>query len=186
MEHFALPIEILAVATGFLCVWLYIRQAAWSWPVTIVSAALFFALFLEARLYANMGLQAVFIAVAFYGWHQWLRGGSGGKGVTVRHVTRTEAAVLGALTVAAGLILYFVLCTYTDAATPLWDSTATALSLTGQWMLARKMLENWLVWIAADIIFIAIYLGTGLYLTAALYAAYLGLAVAGYVTWRKP
>ncbi len=179
-------VEALAVATGFLCVWLYIRQIVWSWPVTIVSAALFFALFLEARLYANMGLQLVFVGVAVYGWHQWLRGGAEGKGVTVRRTPGKEAAVLAAVTAGAGLCLFLVLRSYTDASVPLWDSIATALSLAGQWMLARKRLENWLVWIAADLIFVAIYLTAGLYLTAALYAAYLGLAVKGYFAWRSP
>ena len=178
-------VEILAVATGFLCVLLYIRQNVWSWPITIVSAALFFALFFEARLYANMGLQLVFAGVAVYGWHQWLRGGAEGKGVTVRRTSGHEAVALVALTAGATLGLFFVLRSFTDASVPMWDSGATALSLAAQWMLARKMLENWLVWIVADLIFVAIYLTAGLYLTAALYGAYLGLAVKGYLTWRS-
>ena len=100
-------------------------------------------------------------------------------------MARTEAILLGAATVAFSAVLFLVLRFATDASQPHWDAIATALSLIGQWMLARKILENWLVWIVADIIFIGTYIGTGLYATAALYAAFLVLAVVGYKTWRS-
>ncbi len=178
-------LEIVAVATGFVCVWLYVRQVVWSWPATILSAALFFLVFYEARLYANMGLQLMFIGVAVYGWNQWLRGGETGTGVVVHKVTRAHAILLGTVTAIASAVLFFVLRSATDASQPLWDSIATALSLTGQWMLARKILENWLVWIVADLIFIGTYVEAELYPTAALYAAFLVLAVMGYFSWRR-
>ena len=178
-------VEVLGVITGFLCVWLYIRQNVWSWPITIVSAALFIVVFIQAQLYAATGLQGIYIILAVYGWYQWLYGGEQHSGVRVSHLTGVTAAVLLVLVAAGTGVLAFPLASYTNAALPLWDSLATVMSLAAQWMLAKKILENWLVWIVADALFVGIYLYQNLYLTAGLYVVYLGLAVSGFITWRK-
>ena len=178
-------IEVAGVVTGFLCVWLYIRQHVWAWPISIVSAALFIVVFVQAHLYAATGLQGIYIVLAVYGWYQWLYGGSQHSGVRVSRLTGPVAAVLAGLVVAGTGVLAFPLASYTNAALPLWDSLATVMSLAAQWMLAKKILENWLVWIVADALFVGIYLYQDLYLTAALYVAYLGLAVSGLLTWRR-
>ena len=178
-------VEVFGVITGFLCVWLYIRQNVWSWPVAIVSAALFIVVFMQAQLYAATGLQGIYIVLAVYGWYQWLYGGAQHSGVRVSRVTGTTAVVLLVLVTAGTVLLAFALAAYTNAALPLWDSLATVMSLAAQWMLAKKILENWLVWIVADALFVGIYLFQDLYLTAGLYVVYLGLAVSGFIAWRK-
>ena len=178
-------VEVFGVITGFLCVWLYIRQNVWSWPVAIVSAALFIVVFMQAQLYAATGLQGIYIILAVYGWYQWLYGGAQHSGVHVSRVTGATAIVLLILVAAGTVLLAFPLAAYTNAALPLWDSLATVMSLAAQWMLAKKILENWLVWIAADAFFVGIYLYQDLYLTAGLYVVYLGLAVSGFIAWRK-
>ena len=177
--------EVFGVLTGFACVSLCIWQHVWTWPITIVSATLFAIVFLEARLYANMGLQGFFVVIAIYGWQQWLRGGVAGSGVQVSHVTWRVAGTLVVIVAVSTAVLALFLATYTDALTPFWDSLATVLSLAAQWMLAKKILENWLVWIVTDIILIGVYLLGDLYLTAGLYTAYLALATTGFVTWRR-
>lgn len=178
-------IEILGVLTGLVCVWLYIREKVLAWPITIISASLFIILFLDARLYANVGLQVFFIVLAVYGWHQWQRGGTEKAGVSVSRISGIVAVLLLLLTAAASAVLALVLGSVTNAAEPLWDSLATAMSLAAQWMLARKILENWLVWIAADIIFVAVYVQSALYVTAGLYVVYLVMATTGFLTWRR-
>ena len=178
-------LEAAAVVTGFLCVWLNVRQNIWTWPVTILSCLLFATLFFDARLYGTMGLQGVFVVIAVYGWRNWLTGGTGGGHLQVSSITRMPGLVLGGVTVALALGLYVLLSDYTDARYPIPDTIATALSIAGSWMQARKFLESWLVWILTNLIYIGLYVASGLYLTCALYAVYLALAVAGFIAWQK-
>lgn len=178
-------VEILGVLSGLVCVWLYIREKVSAWPITIISASLFVVLFLHARLYANVGLQGFFIVLAVYGWRQWQSGGAEKTGVPVSRITGGAALLLLLITAAASALLTTVLDSATNAAEPLWDSLATAMSLAAQWMLAKKILENWLVWIAADIIFVYVYVQSALYVTAGLYIVYLVMATTGFLAWRR-
>ena len=178
-------VEVFGVLTALLCVWLYTRQHVWSWPLTIVSATLYIVVFFQARLYADMGLQGVYILLAIYGWHQWLYGGVQHSALTVSRLTRPTALVLLGIVVAGTGLLAYPLATYTNASLPFWDSLTTVMSLVGQWMLAKKILESWLVWLVADTIYIGIFIYKALYLTAGLYALFLILAVSGFIAWRK-
>ncbi len=178
-------VEVFGVVTALVCVWLYTRQNVWSWPLTIVSAGLYMIVFFQARLYADVGLQGVYIVVAVYGWYEWLFGGPQHSVLPVSRLTRTMALVLLGLVAAGTGVLAVSLATYTNASLPFWDSLTTAMSLVGQWMLARKILESWLVWIVADTIYIGIFIYKALYLTAGLYAVFLALAVSGFIEWRK-
>jgi nicotinamide mononucleotide transporter len=178
-------IEIIAAATGLASVWLTVRQNIWCWPTGLVMVALYAIVFFEAKLYADAGLQVVYIALQIYGWHQWLYGGKDRGALAVSRTSFKMIALLAAIACAVIALMGYLLATRTDAALPYWDSTATALSLIAQWMLARKLIENWIVWITVDLLSIGIYLAKGLYFTTALYAAFLILAVMGLVEWRK-
>ena len=179
-------IEVVAVITSFLCVWLYTRQHVWSWPLAIISAVLYIFVFLQARFYAQMVLQGVYIIISIYGWYQWLYGGAQHGALKVSRVTRTTALVLAGLVVVGTGVAAYVLATYTtEAAVPFWDALTTVMSLSAQWMLAKKILENWLVWIAADMIYVGMFAYQGLYPTAILYAGFLVLATHGFFAWRK-
>lgn len=179
-------VEGVAVVTSFLCVWFYTRQNVWSWPLTIVSAVLYIFVFFQARFYAQMVLQGVYIIISIYGWYQWLYGGAQHSALKVSRVTRATALVLAGIVVVGTGVVAYVLATYTtNAAIPFWDALTTVMSLTAQWMLAKKILENWLVWIVADIIYVGMFVYQGLYLTAILYAGFLVLAILGFLAWRK-
>jgi nicotinamide mononucleotide transporter len=178
-------VEFGGVLTGFVCVWLTIRQHIWCWPVGILNVVLFLVLFYHTRLYADMGLQVVYIFLQIYGWHQWLRGGPQRSTLAVSRIGRALALALACLGTAATVAMGWGLATYTDADLPYWDSLTTVMSLIAQYLLARKVLENWLVWISADVLFIGIYTAKQLYLTAALYAVFLVMATAGFLRWRK-
>ena len=178
-------VEVLGVVTALVCVWLYTRQNVWSWPLTIVSAGLYMVVFFQARLYADVGLQGVYIVVAVYGWYEWLFGGPQRSALPVSRLARTTALVLLGLVAAGTALLAVPLATFTNASLPFWDSLTTAMSLVGQWMLARKILESWLVWIVADTIYVGIFVYKALYLTAGLYIVFLILAVLGFIEWRK-
>lgn len=177
--------EVLAVIFGIVSVYLSTREHIWSWPTALVNVALYFVVFLEAKLYADMGLQVVYFALSLYGWYEWLYGG---ENRTELHVSRTSRPlgvrllVIGAV---SAVVLGTLLARFTDAALPYVDSATTSTSLVAQWMMTRKILENWAVWIAVDVVYVGMFIFKHLYLTAGLYAVFLVLAVMGFVQWKR-
>ena len=169
------PLEVCAVAFGLVSVYLSTRENIWSWPTAIVNVGLYALLFRREKLYADMGLQVVYLVLSFYGWYEWLYGG---EHRTVLHVSRIGAAC----SVALGTLLQ----RSTDAALPYLDSTLAVFSLIAQWMMTRKVLENWSVWILVDIVYVGMFIFLKhLYFTAFQYAVFLVLAVMGHVQWRR-
>jgi nicotinamide mononucleotide transporter len=164
---------------------LAIRESPWCWPFGIANAAAFLAVFAEARIYGAAALQGVYVLVSLYGWHAWLHGGQDHGRL---RVSRTPARWLAGLAVAGGagsVALGLFLRHRTDAALPFSDGATTAFSLAAQWMASRKWLENWLVWIAVDAAYVAMYVSQRLFATAGLYAAFLVLAFLGFREWRR-
>ena len=170
---------------GVAYVWLAIREDAWCWPAGLANAALFLVVFFHARLYGSAALQAVYVALSIYGWWQWLHGGTGESRLAVSRTPARWATWLAAAGVLASAALGLFLKLRTDAALPFVDGATTAFSLVGQWMTTRKWLENWLVWIAVDVVFVAMYLSQRLYGTSVLYAVFLVMAILGYKEWRS-
>jgi nicotinamide mononucleotide transporter len=177
--------EIIGAALGLISVRLTVRQNIWCWPTGLAMVALYAVVFFQAKLYADAGLQVVYIVLQIYGWYEWLHGGKDHSKLTVTRITLRLGLLLGVIAVVATGLMGYGLATRTDAALPYWDSAATALSLVAQWMLARKLIENWLIWIAVDVLSIGIYIVKGLYPTTVLYAAFLVLAALGWIEWRK-
>ena len=177
--------EILAVAFGIVSVYLSTRENIWSWPTALVNVALYFVVFYEAKLYADMGLQVVYFALSLYGWYEWLYGG---ENRTELHVSRTPASLgvrLAVIGVACAALLGTALARFTDAALPYLDSATTSTSLVAQWMMTRKILENWAVWAVVDVVYVGMFIFKKLYLTAGLYTVFFVLAVMGYVQWKR-
>lgn len=179
------PIELVAAVLTLLNVWLVVRQSMWCWPIGAVSVALYFFVFLEAKYYADTGLQVFYFGMQFYGWYQWLYGGKERSELTVTRIPRGVAAVLAVATLGFAGTLGYLLDRYTDAALPYVDCTMTSMSLAAQWMMARKYLENWPVWIAVNVISIPLYSYRQLWSTVVLYSILLILAVKGYVDWKR-
>ncbi|THA32635.1 nicotinamide riboside transporter PnuC [Streptomyces sp. A1547] len=179
--------EILGFATGALCVWLVARQHVANWPIGIANNVFFIVLFAQAGLYADAGLQIVFIALAAYGWWSWTHGGGPGssEALPVRRTTRTEWAVLAAAGAVGVLGLTLLLSRVTDSTVPFWDALTTGLSLMATYGQCRKLVESWWLWIAADLVYIPLYAYKGLYLTSALYVGFLALCVVGLLGWRR-
>ncbi|WP_327282736.1 MULTISPECIES: nicotinamide riboside transporter PnuC [unclassified Streptomyces] len=179
--------EILGFATGALCVWLVARQHVANWPIGIANNVFFIVLFERSGLYADAGLQIVFVALAAYGWWTWTHGGGPGsaQALPVRRTTRTEWAALGAAGAAGVLGLTLLLGRITDSTVPFWDALTTSLSLVATYGQCRKLVESWWLWIAADLVYIPLYAYKGLYLTSALYAGFLALCVVGLLGWRR-
>jgi nicotinamide mononucleotide transporter len=176
------PIEILAVVATLASVWLSVRRNILTWPTGIIGVSAYFVVFLRTRLYADMGLQVLFFGQCAYGWWAWHRSEQ-----RAEPPIRTLPA-RGRVTVALGVALAAwtagtLLSRYTDAAAPYWDATASVLSITANQLLARRLLENWILWIAADALYVGIFVWKELYLSAALYALFLGMVIVGLRRW---
>ena len=178
------PIEIVAAVFGVVSVFLSVKQNIWSWPTAIVNVGLYIFVFFESKLYGDTGLQVVYVILNAYGWYHWLYGG---KNRTELPVSRTSARLgvfLIALGAAGTALLGTILARKTDAALPYIDSLTTSTSLIAQWMKTRKLLENWIIWVAVDVIYIGMYIFKHLYPTAGLYLVWLVLSAMGYFQWR--
>jgi nicotinamide mononucleotide transporter len=162
-----------------------IKTLPWAWPLAIISSALYMALFLNSQLYGQAGLQGVFIAMALWGWWQWLAGrDASGQALRVRALPRRGWLwVLGAQLLLWPLLAW-LLTRFTPSEVPWLDGFTTALSLVGTWLLARKWLDNWLVWVVVNAVSIALFLHQSLWLTALLYGVFLALSVLGWRQWR--
>jgi nicotinamide mononucleotide transporter len=177
--------EVLAVVTGIISVYLSTREHIWSWPTALVNVALYFVVFLEAKLYADMGLQVMYFVLSLYGWYEWLYGGENRTELHVSRASRRLGVRLVVIGATCAALLGTLLARFTDAALPYVDSATTSTSLVAQWMMTRKILENWAVWAVVDVVYIGMFVFKGLYLTAGLYTVFLVLAIMGYVQWKR-
>ncbi len=175
--------EVLGFITGAACVWLTVKQNMWLWPISIANNIFFIILFLQAGLYADTGLQVVYIVLEVLGWYWWLRGGANKTQLQVSKASPRTLAILAALLVMATYGLTLILQAVNDSA-PFLDALTTNLSLVAQYMLTRKLIENWYIWITADIIYIGLYMSKGLYLTGGLYFIFMAMCIAGLWSWR--
>ena len=177
--------EITGVAFGLAAVWLQTRENIWNWPTAIVNVAIFFVVFWQSKLYADSVLQLYYLATSIYGWWAWLRGGANHTELRVSRATPRLWVILVAIIMIAGLGLGAFLDRTTDSPVPYLDSLLTATSLVAQWMITRKILENWIVWIVANIVYVPLLISRDLPYTAIQYGVFLILAVMGYRAWKK-
>src|SRR5262249_46040103 len=149
--------EILGFVTGAITVWLTVKENIWNWPIGIANNVFFIVLFLQAGLYADTGLQVVYIVLGVLGWYWWLHGGGQRAELRVSHVGVPLALVLMGTTVVAtyGMTLFL---TSIDDSAPFLDTFTTVLSLVAQLLLTKKYIENWYVWIGADVIYVGLYI----------------------------
>jgi len=176
--------EALGFVTGALCVYLVVRENVWNFPVGIANSAFFLVLFAGARLYGDAALQIIYIALGFQGWYLWLRGGENRTPLNVGRASRRLLAGVAAFVVVGttGLTFFF---RYVNDSAPFLDALTTALSLGAQYLLNRKAVENWWLWMTADVVYIYLYAARGLHLTAVLYFVFLCMCVAGLRAWLR-
>ena len=178
-------LEPVAVVFGIVSVWLSVREHIWSWPTAIVNVALYFVIFYEAKLYADMGLQVFYVGISLYGWYHWLYGGANRTELPVSRTPQALWVVLPLLWVGAALGVGRLLSVSTDANVPYADAALTAGSLVAQWMMTRKYVENWALWMGLDACYVGLFVSRGLYLTAFLYLVFFGLATKGLLDWSR-
>ena len=178
------PYEIVGTVFGLLSVWLCVQKSIWCWPTGLINVVLFLVMFYEVKLYAELITYGAFLVLGIYGWWEWSRGNDRAELPVIRTPLSVAVALIAVAIVWAPLQGY-AFHRYSDAALPYWDSSITVLSLLAQWMMARKYVENWLLWIAVDVLGVGVYQARGLHLTAALYAVFLVLASYGLIAWSR-
>lgn len=191
--HDNLVIEIFGVVTALIYLFFSIRQKIWLWPFGILTSSFYIMVFFRSRLYADMGLQIYYLIISFYGWYFWLFKGPE-KGKNSLEISTTTPKLAKSLFFITFLLYWLLVAALMKvphwlhipgSSLIFWDAFTTAASITATWMLARKILEQWLVWIVVDLVSLGLYIYKGLYLTAGLFLVYSLLAVFGFMEWKK-
>lgn len=180
-------LELLGAALGIVYIFFSIRQSILTWPVGLLTSILYVWVFFSSKLYADMGLQLYYVFISIYGWYEWLKGKSGDRTNGLK-ISRLSARLGVTLAIASTLIflaIWVVLSRFTDSPVPMADALVTGLSIVATWMLARKILEHWLVWIFVDAFSIGLFLYKDLIPTVILFVVYTVMAFDGYLEWKK-
>jgi nicotinamide mononucleotide transporter len=179
-------LEALAFVLALAMVGCNIREIHWGWPLAAISSGLYFLLFWQSKLYGDAALQVFFALMALWGWWQWLRGHAD-DGSALHIQPLSPRGRLGAVLTCALLwpVTGWFLLHFTDTDVPWWDAFPTAASVLGQWLLGRKYLENWPVWLLVNTVSVGLFVYKSLWLTALLYLIFIALSAVGWRAWQR-
>ena len=177
--------ELLGTLTGIVCVWLLVKQNIWNWPIGIANNIFYVFVFFKSGLFADMGLQFIYLSIALYGWWNWLHGGNNHSELDVSRTSGRGLLGYCGAAAASTAILYWLLRSFTPSTVPFADGLTTSLFLTAQFMMSRKLVENWWFWIVGDVLVIGLYIYKHLYATTGLYMVMLAMCFLGLQQWRK-
>jgi len=180
-------VETIGTIASIIYILLSIRQSIWCWSFGIISAIAYIFVFFSAKFYATMGLQFYYVGISIYGWFFWLHGNRdiNVKELPVDRLSKKLSFILLIISIGLFLVFSFVLRNFTDSPIPYWDAFTTSLSIVATWMIAKKILEHWIIWIVVDIVLIGLYIYQGLNITAFLFVVYTIMAVVGFIQWKN-
>ena len=181
LNHF----ELLAATLGLVSITLQIRQSLWYWPVSIVMTAMYIAVYIDQTLYAEMLLQIYFLLMCLYGWWSWKCGGKQKSELVVSRLSAGKWPPVLAIILLLFVTLGALMSRFTNNDAPWIDALVTAISFVATWLLARKKLENWLLWIVANLLSIGLYWHKAMYPTLVLFIVLVVLAFVGHQRWRR-
>ncbi len=178
------PVEGVAALLILINVWLVARRSIWNYAFGIAGVAIYGVVFFRAKLYSDTLLQVFFLIVQFYGLWQWRRSQREAGEVVVERLTRTVRLAWAAGIVLAILGWGWLMHRFTDASFPWWDASVAMISVAAQYLMSVRKLENWWLWILANLVSIGLYAAKALWITTGLYVLLLGIAVLGLARWR--
>ena len=178
-------LEIVSTITGIFCVWLQTRERILAWPFGIISVSIAAFIFFQNQLYSDFILHIIFFILNVYGWYMWSKVPPQLDERLIETLTAKLTIIYTTFIVTLAILWGFIMDRWTDADLPYFDSFTTSGSLVAQYLLAKKVLENWIIWIIVDVVAINMYLYKGLYYFAFLFLVYLGLCILGYRNWRS-
>ena len=178
-------LDIVTTILGLFYIWLEYRASIWLWFFGIVMPAMDIYLYWSHGLYGDSGMACYYTAAAIYGYIVWKWGTEEKQELPITHMPlRKYLPILVFFLVAWG-VTYYILIRWTNSTVPVLDSFTNALSFVGLWALARKYVEQWLFWIAVDMVCTVLYIQKGIPFKAGLYGLYVVIAIAGYFKWKK-
>ena len=178
--------EVIGAVLGISMVACNIKEIHWGWPLAFASSAMYYLVFWGSQLFGDASLQIFFAAMAAWGWWQWLRGVRGdGSALKIQTLSNQSTIKLIAVCAILWLATGLFLLKFTTTDVPWWDAFPTALSIVATFLLGRKYIENWPMWIVVNIVGIALFAYKGLWLTVGLYAVFAAMAVVGWQAWRQ-
>jgi len=179
-------IEIFGVLTLLAYLYFSIKQNSLLWFFGLIGSLLYVYIYHSVKLYADMGLQVYYVIISIYGWIYWKVGKQqNDKPIEIKFTNKALAIQLIWITTVLFFAISYILNTFTDASLPYWDALTTAGGITATWMLARKYIEHWLIWVIVDLISLVMYIYKGLYITSVLFVIYTAMAIVGYIEWKK-
>jgi nicotinamide mononucleotide transporter len=177
-------LELFAVAAGMLCVWFMKKESLLAFPLGIINVLIYVYIFFSARLYANAAINGFFFIMSVYGWYNWTRKDKNDKTIRITQSSKLALGLNFLAIIVFFIIIRMVLVRYTESRIPTWDAATTAVYIIAQWLLSRKKIENWLLWIAADTVMIGLCAWEGLYFSSLQYLVFTVIAVLGFLEWR--
>ena len=179
--------EISAAVISLIYLYFSYKQNILLWPFGLLSALFYIWIYYNSGFYADMSLQGYYVVISVYGWYHWTRGHKSEKGsnLKISRVKKREGSILFIVFLLLWLLISQVLIRFTDSQIPVMDALTTAGSIVATWMLARKIIEHWLLWIIIDTISLGLYIYKDLYATAVLFLIYTFVAIAGYFAWKR-
>ncbi|GAP70769.1 nicotinamide mononucleotide transporter PnuC [Bacteroidales bacterium 6E] len=181
-------IELAGAILGIAYIYFSIRQHILTWITGLLTSLLYIVVFYQAKFYADMGLQFYYVAISIYGWYLWKKKKPGLTDNTTMPIIRARRnffLISAMATWVIFLLIRFILERYTDSMIPNMDAATTALSITATYMLARKMIEHWIIWVVVDVGSAGLYIYKGLWATSILFLVYTIMAVIGYKQWKN-
>lgn len=179
------PLEIIAVVISIIGVALTVRRNMWCWWFNFVAFVLYGYLFYTYKLYGETILQFFFMVMNFYGFYYWFKGKREDHEIRIEAIAPQTVIIQMLIAATGGLIFGLVLKHFTDAAVPMLDSQLAAFSLLATYWTSRKHIATWVLWVFVDIIYVGMFIYKDLFLTAALYAVFVGLAAYGWWQWEQ-
>lgn len=182
--HQTTALEWVAVVAGFLCIYLAAKESIWNWPISIISVVAYGFLFYRETMYGDMTLQIYFLFTAFYGWYFWIKK----KVESHKPISRLNSRhwlLVVIFILALSALLGWFMDNYTNSTVPYADGFCTSVSFVAQFLLTRKILENWLLWVFVNICYVPLFIYKDLNLSALLYIVLIAIAFKGYLDWKK-
>jgi nicotinamide mononucleotide transporter len=177
--------ELVAVFFGLLSVWSMKKESILAFPFGIINVLIYAYICFSTKLYAYAGINIFYFVMSAYGWYNWLRKRDDNGTLSISACLSRERILNASAIVVFSVILYILLKKLTDSEVPFWDAFTTAIYIIGMWLLARKKIENWILWIAGDIISIFLFAYEKLYFSSFQFLVFTIIAVFGYLEWRK-
>lgn len=178
-------LDVVGALFSLLSTIFYVKADKWAWPMGVVATTFDATLYGLTGIYGDMTLTIIYFISMFYGWYMWTHNNHRHKKLQITYLTWRLALILSGVAVVGIFGAVELLKYFTNSQVPYLDATTTVLSLIAQWMVCKKIIENWILWFVVDAIYVFLYFYKDIPAHGVLLIIYLGLAVAGFIRWRK-